>query len=211
MASPVAPQPSALPGPTPPGVECSVAFPAVRSGAVSVPSLAPTSPAPAPAVRIPQEAPVAADRGIPPTVPAVAPAEANPVLIRASVGAAPPPVIDSAQPVVHIGPEPSWQGGPAPEAAGGQFGHAPDYVWLVGELQYLQTRHAWRLRYGRPGDEDRYGGTVTLTGEALPSDCAGGQIVRVEGQLVNPNAAEPRPAFWVNRLQIIKAAPFTGE
>ncbi len=109
--------------------------------------------------------------------------------------------------MVPISREPSWEGGPSQEPAATEAGHAPDYAWLVGELQYLQTRHAWRLRYARPGDADRYGGTVTLTGEALPAGCASGQVVRVEGHLVNPDADGPPPAYWVSRLNVLKDAP----
>ena len=33
--------------------------------------------------------------------------------------------------------------------------HAPDYTWLVGELQYLHVRKAWRVRYAPVDEEDR--------------------------------------------------------
>lgn len=84
-------------------------------------------------------------------------------------------------------------------------GHAPDYSWLIGEIEFLQTRGDWRLRYGNAEDEDRYGGTVTLGGDNLPTDSQSGQLVRVEGYLVNPQASEPRPLYWVQSLSVLKA------
>ncbi len=171
------------------------------------PSPAPTTPAPVPAVPPPVSTEL-----LPPPPPVVETAGQAPVVVRTSVGVAPSsPDVVPVQQAVHIGRESSWPG-PAPEApAAAQLGHAPDYAWLVGELQYLQTHHAWRLRYTRPGDEDRYGGTVTLTGDNLPAGCQSGQLVRVEGHLINPDASEPRPAYWVGGLRVVKPAPLATE
>src|SRR5262249_19667432 len=150
------------------------------------PVVPPVVPAPSTPCLPALESLAAPDPSVSPAAPPVAPPVDSPILVRATVGA-PPAESSPVQPVVHIGRDPSWQGGAAQEPSGGQFGHAPDYGWLVGELQYLQTRHAWRLRYARPGDADRYGGTVTLSGDALPADGSGGQLVRIEGHLVNPD------------------------
>lgn len=78
------------------------------------------------------------------------------------------------------------------------FGHAPDYTWIVGELQYLHVRNAWRVRYASVDEEDRYGGSVTLveTG-SMDKYPKSGQIVRVQGQLINADSKEPSPAFRV--------------
>jgi hypothetical protein len=85
--------------------------------------------------------------------------------------------------------------------------HAADYSWLTGELEHLLARNVWRLRYAPFDQEDRHGGTVVLIGEALPVDCKSGQIVHVEGQLVNPDSDEPRPTYWVRSFRVLKAAP----
>jgi hypothetical protein len=198
------PAPSAAPAPLP-------EQPAPQPTIQPMPAPQPVAPlvAPPPPVQV-QSPPV---QQIPVRVPAsvesVSGADCS-VRVRPSVGSPPTVTVGAVQPVIHIGAEPSsWQGGSAP-ASSSLLSHAPDYVWLVGELQYLQTRHAWRLRYTALGDEDRYGGTVTLTGEPLPAACAGGQIVRVEGRLVNPDSAEARPAYWVNRVEVIKAAPLSS-
>jgi hypothetical protein len=172
---------------------------------VPVPTFAP----PPTPVSAPTAPPLAIGQVVPavPTGPDASACEEKVVRVRASVSLPPEPESQVEKPVIRIGNEPSFQGSPPPAPSAAFLKHAPDYGWLVGELQYLQTRHTWRLRYARPGDEDRYGGTVTLTGEALPATCSDGEIVRVEGRLVNPDSVEPRPAYWVNTLKVIKAAP----
>jgi hypothetical protein len=90
-------------------------------------------------------------------------------------------------------------------------GHAADYSWLTGELQYLAARNVWRLRYAPADQEDRYGGSVLLVGDALPAERKSGQIVRVEGQLVNPETSEARPPYWVRTFEVLKAAPANAE
>jgi hypothetical protein len=94
------------------------------------------------------------------------------------------------------------QDGPPPTS----YGHAADYGWLTGEIYYLGSRKAWRLRYVAPGDDDRYGGTVNLTGEGLPADSRSGQTVRVEGTLLDPESTE-RPTYWVRHCTVLKPAP----
>ncbi len=91
------------------------------------------------------------------------------------------------------------------------FGHAEDYSWLSGELQFIQARNVWRLRYAPFEQEGRYGGTVLLVGDGLPTNCQAGQIVRVEGQLVNPETDEARPPYWVRSFKVLKVAPATEE
>jgi hypothetical protein len=93
----------------------------------------------------------------------------------------------------------------------GKYGHAGDYSWLTGELEYIRGRNVWRLRYSPPDQEDCHGGTVVLVGDSLPSDCKSGQIVRVEGQLANSESNEARPPYWVNSFRVLKAAPQAEE
>jgi hypothetical protein len=91
------------------------------------------------------------------------------------------------------------------------FGHASDYSWVMGELEHIQARNVWRVRYAPPEEEDRHGGTVVLMGDALPRDCRAGQIVRVEGQLGNPDSDEPRPPYWVRAVHVLKPGSNAGE
>jgi len=206
-APPAAPSPTVLPTPAaaaPPPTALPALAAAPPPPPVAWPTPAAAPPQTAAAVPPPPEPVAAPGRAVVPAViPPSAPEADMPPVIRVSAATSHPEA--PGQVVVRLGRDSVAEGdAPQPSARGG---HAADYSWLVGELQYLQTRHAWRLCYGRPGAEDRYGGTVTLAGDALPPGAAAGQVVRVEGRLVNPGTSEPRPAYWVERVQVLKAAP----
>ena len=81
------------------------------------------------------------------------------------------------------------------------YAHDTDYRKLSGELQFVHIRNAWRLRYASVDEEDRYGGSVTLTGMTSMEGFADGHFVRVEGGLVNPDSSEPSPQFRVQSIQ----------
>jgi hypothetical protein len=84
-----------------------------------------------------------------------------------------------------------------------EFGRAPDYGWLQGELLFSSVRGVWRLRYAAADDEDPYGGSVTL--RELPPNLVleAGQRVRVTGRLVNAGSAEPSPCYHVEHLNVL--------
>jgi hypothetical protein len=86
------------------------------------------------------------------------------------------------------------------------FAHAPDYAWLVGELRYVTLDKAWVLRYLSAEDEDRYGGSVTLLTPRPLTGYRDGQLVRVEGELVDPAAPGPRPTYRVHDIQPVGPA-----
>jgi hypothetical protein len=81
------------------------------------------------------------------------------------------------------------------------FGHAPDYSWLTGELQYVHVRNSWRVRYASVDEEDRYGGSVTLAETGSMGDHKDGQMVRVEGHLLDPESRDPSPTYRVRNIQ----------
>lgn len=80
------------------------------------------------------------------------------------------------------------------------FSHAPDYSWLVGELQYVHVRKAWRLRYASVDEEDRYGGSVTLIELGSMESYSNGQTIKVEGQLADTESKEPSPQYRVRTM-----------
>jgi len=84
------------------------------------------------------------------------------------------------------------------------FGHAPDYSWLIGELQFVHQRNVWKLRYAPVDTEDPYGGAVTLTNSNGTASYRVGQVVRVEGQLVDPDSHVPSPSYRVRSLKTIR-------
>jgi hypothetical protein len=83
------------------------------------------------------------------------------------------------------------------------FSRAPDYSWLQGELHYAHVRNVWTLRYASCDEEDRYGGSVTLTDLGRTDNLRSGQMVRVEGQVVDPDSRDIRPAYRVRSIQPI--------
>jgi hypothetical protein len=79
---------------------------------------------------------------------------------------------------------------------------SPDYSILFGVLDFNARRGTWRLRYADAGDEDRYGGSVTLDGIGRQmSEYSSGQMVRVEGALVDPESHDAAPAYRVKDMR----------
>lgn len=90
---------------------------------------------------------------------------------------------------------------PPPPPSSGRLGHAPDYRWLVGEISYSVARRTWNLRYATVDEEDRYGGSVTLVGTGDMSRFKIGQIVRIDGYLVEPDSRRPCPPYCVGTIR----------
>jgi hypothetical protein len=156
------------------------------AAAKSAPKPAPTPPAPMKVVD------VKADKAVEPAPTPVAPAlDKTPAVVPVSLVASRPEapratLVDSDGSKAH--------------------GHAPDYTWLVGELQFSYVRKAWRLRYMPVDEDDRYGGSVTFidTGALPMANYQSGQIIRVEGRLRDPEAREPSPAYLVKSIQVLR-------
>jgi hypothetical protein len=83
-----------------------------------------------------------------------------------------------------------------------RFAHDPKYHWLVGTLDYSRIQQAWILRYVSFEEEDRYGGCVTLVAPSRTMTFKPGQIVRVEGALIDPDSQQLRPAFQVQKIRV---------
>lgn len=92
---------------------------------------------------------------------------------------------------------------PGTPVAAVSSGHGPDHRWLVGRLQYLHVRDVWRIRYAAPESDDRYGGTMTLVDPGAMTAFHAGQLVRVEGCVVEPESREPSPAYRVHSIHAI--------
>jgi hypothetical protein len=85
-------------------------------------------------------------------------------------------------------------------------GHAPDYTWLTGTLDYLHTKKSWTVRYARLDEVDRYGGSVTLIEDERTNleSYKPGQRVLVEGQFAD---REPRGGSPRYRVSAIRPLP----
>jgi len=108
---------------------------------------------------------------------------------------------------------PSHRGEEAPQrksftdiSAHSSFGHAPDYSWLSGEVQYSRISKGWRLRYASVDEDDPYGGSVTLVEQPLPRGLKDGQFVRVQGHLDSPGAKGISPPYQIDSVQPIEAS-----
>jgi hypothetical protein len=91
-------------------------------------------------------------------------------------------------------------------AAGGyvasaKFAHDAAYHRLVGTLDYSRIQQAWVLRYVPVEEDDRYGGCVTLVVPSRKMKFRRGQTVRVEGELIDPESQQLRPAFEVQDIK----------
>jgi hypothetical protein len=82
--------------------------------------------------------------------------------------------------------------------------HAADYRWLVGYLRCDSVHRRWQIRYAEEDENDRYGGVIELVNPGPMSGFHPGQLVRVEGDLVDPAPLEIIPAYRVVSLQALR-------
>jgi hypothetical protein len=81
-----------------------------------------------------------------------------------------------------------------------KLAHAPDYRWVIGELWY--TDGGWRIHYGDDKDPDQFGGLLMLSDTGPMGDYHIGQMIYVEGQLID---AGEKSVYRVSRM--MEAAP----
>jgi hypothetical protein len=84
------------------------------------------------------------------------------------------------------------------------FTHAADYRWLVGCLLARSGRDGWCVRYAAPDGSDPHGGILTLVAPGPMEGFHPGEVVRVEGELVDPLPHEIKPAFRVHAIQVVR-------
>jgi len=85
--------------------------------------------------------------------------------------------------------------------------HAPDHRWLLGALIYEVRQKRWSVRYTNPGEPDVYGGVLELLDTGPMTGFNSGQLVRVEGELVDPKPHQIKPAFRVLSLRALPTRP----
>jgi hypothetical protein len=76
------------------------------------------------------------------------------------------------------------------------FAHAPDYSWIVGQVEYSCVTKEWRLRYASVDEVDRFGGRVILIENHQVSYMVDGIYVQARGHLVNPKDNGSGPAYY---------------
>jgi hypothetical protein len=91
---------------------------------------------------------------------------------------------------------------PSPETPSG-LGHAPDYTWLIGTVNYLHAKKIWTVRYAGLDEEDAYGGSVTLIENERTNleRLQPGQMVRVEGNFADREPSGVAPRYRVTAIR----------
>jgi hypothetical protein len=83
--------------------------------------------------------------------------------------------------------------------------HAENYGWLKGELQYLHGSNTWNLRYASVDEEDKFGGSVTLVDMGRQHNFQSGQMVKVEGEVLDPETKPIGGQSFKYRVRNIEA------
>jgi hypothetical protein len=84
------------------------------------------------------------------------------------------------------------------------FAHAADYSWLVGYLDRDKRDGGWLLRYASDAEGDLYGGCLKLVSVTGLAAYRAGQLVRVDGRLIDPGPHETKPAYRVVAIQAVE-------
>jgi hypothetical protein len=86
--------------------------------------------------------------------------------------------------------------------------HAENYGWLKGELQCLHGPNGsmtWNLRYASVDEEDKFGGSVTLVDMGRGHNFQSGQMVKVEGEVLDPETKPIGGQSFKYRVRNIEA------
>jgi hypothetical protein len=86
------------------------------------------------------------------------------------------------------------------------FAHAENYSWIKGRVECLHVRgeKVYRLRYASVDEEDKYGGAVNLTELGRAHDLKGGELVRIEGDVAEPDAHDTGSVRYRYRVRNIQ-------
>ena len=85
-----------------------------------------------------------------------------------------------------------------------RFGHDRHYGWLTGQLEYLQSKDLWKLRYiPFHGKTDEFGGSVMISNPDVLQGLTAGDYVKVRGSLTrrSNNAPSFAPPYEVEHVE----------
>lgn len=85
-----------------------------------------------------------------------------------------------------------------------KYGHATDYSWLTGELQFVHARNIWRVRYASVDEEEQYGGGLTIANPNALTGFKDGQLIHVEGQRTNPEGRDSQ--YYVRAIHTVSGS-----
>ena len=80
------------------------------------------------------------------------------------------------------------------------FSHAPDYNWIIGQVEYSRIAKEWRLRYASVDEMDDHGGRVVLIENHHVSLLRDGQFIHAHGHLVNAGQRRVRAGSLSHRV-----------
>jgi hypothetical protein len=81
-----------------------------------------------------------------------------------------------------------------------RYDHDSQYHWLVGTIDYSNIQGAWVVRYAPADQEDRFGGSVVLVHSTALTDFHSGQLVCVEGYVLDNRSEQIRPPYQVRKI-----------
>jgi hypothetical protein len=85
-----------------------------------------------------------------------------------------------------------------------KLSHAGDYRWLTGLLIQEAQNGSWAIRYATPEEKDLHGGVMELLSTGPMAGFYPGQMVRVEGGLVDPKPFQIRPAYLAHSIEAVR-------
>jgi hypothetical protein len=91
---------------------------------------------------------------------------------------------------------------------GSRYGHEPNYAWIRGKLEYLESKRSWKLRYiPIDGETDQYGGSVTVSNDALADEFKAGDFVEARGAIESEanDTKSFAPAYRVQHIRRLDA------
>jgi hypothetical protein len=81
------------------------------------------------------------------------------------------------------------------------YAHGDDYTWVMGELEYLNAKKVWRVRYARYDQDDKFGGCFTIVGcEEKLQRFVNGDMVKIEGFVVDAETQSIAPEYKVTEI-----------
>lgn len=93
-----------------------------------------------------------------------------------------------------------------------EYGHEKNYRWLLGHLQRVHsTNHRWKIRYAPLDQNDEWGGSVILAPDARLDEWNDGDMVYVEGEILNerPSVYLTGPLYRVHLIRAAKDGVYT--
>jgi hypothetical protein len=147
-----------------------------------------------------------------PAIPLVLPAPGASVKPPLTEVTRPTPSADGFGPAPRVpisSPVPVLDLPPLPLKSGEKYGHAADYRWLAGVVDWHVKGKFWMIRYADIGADDLWGGKVRLLDDDRLRDLRDGDVVYVEGELMAPKSAAEGsafPPFRVTSVRVIERA-----